>query len=106
MNPEILSKLFPRKREVKCSKCGKKLIVPGMWSEKDRSTLKPYCCATTLLHVQWLICHGWHIRNLGIHDNHPYFCPDCWEEGTPEYQKAEFAEQWVEQAKKWMKDES
>lgn len=93
-----------RVSEVKCFKCGKKLEVPAMYSSKDREVLKPFCCATTVLHVQWMICHGWHIRNLGLTDSHPYFCPDCWKEGTPEYKKLECADQWVEQAKQWMNE--
>lgn len=100
---EIRKRLFPRKSVVKCFCCGKKLIVPGMYGE-DLHSLQPFCCATTVLHVQWLIYHGWHVRNLGLHDSHPYFCPDCWTEGTPEYSRCEYCDEWVEQAKKWMND--
>lgn len=90
---------------VKCHKCGKKLEIPNMMRTKTRdAVLRPYCCTYTLFTVQWLVNHGWHVRNLGVTDNHPYLCPDCWEEGTPEYSKAEHGKQWCEQAQAWLED--
>lgn len=94
--------LDERQTAVKCSCCGKPLVVPNLFGKKVREVLKPFCCATTVLHVQWLIYHGWHVRNLGLHDSHPYFCPDCWKEGTPEYSKSEECEAWCKQAQAWL----
>lgn len=88
---------------VKCYKCGKKLEIPNMMNTKTRdAVLSPYCCTSILFTVQWILHHGWHIRNLGITDSHPYFCPECWEEGSPEYIKAEHGEAWCKQAQAWL----
>jgi len=103
---EILQRLYGKTHEVKCFKCGKKMTLPNM-NMKDRSdkVLSPYCCTGTVFTVQWLIHHGWHIRNLGVTDRHPFFCPDCWEEGTPEYKAHEYGKQWCEQAEMWLKNQ-
>lgn len=88
---------------VKCSKCGSTLGVPNLMQQNTREKiLSPYCCAFTLFCVQWLIHHGWHVRNLGLTDCHPYLCPDCWEEGTPEYEKQDYGEEWCKQAQVWL----
>lgn len=92
-----------KKRYVRCHKCGKEIEIPNLTLEKTRmEVLRPYCCAYTLFTVQWLVYHGWHVRNLGLTDSHPYFCPDCWEDGTPEYEKHDCGEAWCEQAQKWL----
>lgn len=92
-------------RTVKCHKCGKTMEVPNMYSESTRDkVLSPYCCTTSVFTVQWLIHHGWHIRNLGLTDSHPYFCPDCFEEGTPEYEARDYGKQWCEQAESWLNE--
>lgn len=101
---DLINSLHNRRGEVKCHCCGKKLEVPNMYKDADRRKLQPYCCATSLLHVQWLIHHGWHVRNLGLHDPHPFFCPDCWKDGTPEYGKREYCETWCQQAQDWMNE--
>lgn len=88
---------------VKCHKCGNELEMPNMTMEKTRKeVLTPFCCAYSVFSVQWLIHHGWHVRNLGLTDSHPYFCPDCWEDGTPEYNATDYGKQWCEQAEKWI----
>lgn len=96
-------RMFPKISKCKCSVCGKEILVPNP-TEKERTIFNPYCCSTVVLVVQYLIHEGWHIRNLGVTDNHPYFCPDCWKKGTPEYSKAPYNEEWYKQAKEWMED--
>lgn len=90
-----------RTETVKCSYCGKELTIPNMYKRKDLDILKPYCGAATLLTVQWMIHHGWHITTQG---DELFYCPDCFPEGTPEYQEAPYAKDWCEQAEKWMKE--
>ena len=91
--------------QVKCHKCGKTLDIPNMYSEKERNAvLKPYCCATTVLIVQWLIHHGWHVTT---HDANPagaFFCPDCFPKGQPEYSRSAAGQDWCKQAEQWMKE--
>jgi hypothetical protein len=43
--------------KIKCKSCGKELVTPNMYG-KELELLKPYCCASTVLTVQWLIHHG------------------------------------------------
>lgn len=89
---------------VKCYKCGKTIEVPNMMRQEVRSkVLSPYCCAYTVFVVQWLTHHAWHVRNLGLNDSHPYLCPHCFEEGTPEYEATDYGKQWCEQAEAWIK---
>lgn len=95
----LLHNIRNKPNKVKCSVCGKELEVPNMYSEKDRSKLSPFCCAATVFTVQWLVHHGWHVRNLGLHDSHPYYCNDCWVDG-PEYEKKEYGASWCEQLEK------
>lgn len=88
---------------VKCNKCGKTMEIPNLMNDKTRAeVLFPFCCSFSVYVVQWLIHHGWHVRNLGIGDSHPYFCPDCWKEGTPEYEARDYGKQWCEQAQSWL----
>lgn len=47
--------------KVTCKGCGCSLEVPNMYSEKSRKVLQPYCPSTVMLHIQWLLHHGWHI---------------------------------------------
>lgn len=99
--------LYCKDHKVKCLECGKEMLIPNMMREDTRNkVLHPYCCAFTLFAVQWLLHHGWHVRDLGLHDTHPYFCPDCWEEGTPEYSKHDAGKQWCEQAEAWRKEQT
>lgn len=100
---ELKNRLFNRVGTVKCYCCGKEIQVPNML-DKDKGELKPYCLSTILLLEQWLIHEGWHIRDLGRTDNHPYFCPDCWKKGTPEVHRADYCDEWYEQAKAWMNE--
>ena len=103
---KIIASMASKTCTVKCHKCGKTIEVPNMVREDVRNkVLFPYCCATTVFIVQWLIHHGWHIRNLGVTDRHPYICPDCFEEGTPEYKANDYGKQWCEQAESWLKEE-
>lgn len=97
-------RMFPKISKCKCSVCGKEILVPNP-TEKEKTIFNPYCCSTVALIVQYLIHEGWHIRNLGVRDNHPYFCPDCWKEGTPEYKKSSHNEDWFKQAVEWMNKE-
>ena len=90
--------------KVKCYSCGKELEVPNMYSEKDRKLLEPYCCATTVLMVQWLLHHGWHVTTHEADPSGAYFCPDCFPKGQPEYSKSPYGEDWCDQAEKWMKE--
>lgn len=99
--------LYGKDHKVKCHKCGKEMLIPNMMRTETRDkVLHPYCCAYTIFTVQWLLHHGWHVRNLGVTDSHPYFCPDCWEEGTPEYSKSAEGKQWCEQAEAWRKEQT
>lgn len=101
---EILKAIYSKPHTIKCSKCGKTMEVPNLMNEETRDkVLSPYCCTFTVFLCQWLIHHGWHIRNLGIGDSHPYFCPDCFKEGTPEYEARDYGKQWCEQAEAWVK---
>ena len=77
----------------KCSCCGKEIIVPNMYKEKDIRSIKPFCMASTYLTFQWMIHHGWHIsrENRGN-----FYCPDCFPEGTPEMEEHPAAKEWCE----------
>lgn len=101
---EIIELLYSKsnKSKAKCSVCGKEIEIPNMYSEKKLSILSPYCCSTTVFIVQWLIHNGWHVRNLGVQDNHPYYCNDCWIDGTPEYKKADYGDAWCKQVENLM----
>lgn len=94
---DIYNLLYSRRNKVRCSECGKEIGVPNVYNEKERSKLSPYCCAASIFIVQWLIHHGWHVRNLGISDSHPYYCDDCWVVGTPEYSRTEYGDSWCSQ---------
>lgn len=99
--------LDQRSHEVACSVCGKKIVAPTMYSEKERNAiLHPYCCAATVLTCQWLIHHGWHVSSIEANPPHQYYCPDCFPKGIPEYHKAPYAADWCDQAEKWMKEEN
>lgn len=101
-----LKTLYEKDYKVKCHKCGREMLMPNlMKTETMEKILHPYCCTFTSFIVQWLIHHDWHVRNLGVTDNHPYFCPDCWEEGTPEYKAFDCGREWCEQAEEWRKEQ-
>ena len=101
---ELKEKLGMNSRvgKVKCKRCGKELVVPNMYG-KDLELLKPYCCTATVLTVQWLIHHGWHITTYEANPPGAYLCPDCYN-GQPEYHKSQDCDAWCEQAEKWMKE--
>lgn len=105
MTKEEISKLlYGKPHVVKCYKCGKTMEIPNLMNVETRNkVLSPYCCSFVVFCVQWLIHHGWHVRNLGVTDSHPYFCPNCFEEGTPEFKAHEYGKQWCEQAEEWAK---
>ena len=89
--------------KVKCKKCGKELEIPNMFSEKERdAVLKPYCCSTTVLIIQWLIHHGWHVTSREANPAGAYLCSDCYE-GQSEYSRHPYGEDWCKQAEAWMK---
>ena len=100
---EFFSELHKPTTTVKCSVCGKTIEVPKLYLNGERECLKPFCCAATVFTAQYLIHEGWHIRNLGITDSHPYFCPDCWKEGTPEFSRREYCDDWYQQSQEWLK---
>ena len=85
--------------KIKCHKCGREMLIPNLMKPETRKKI------FTFFLIQWLIYHGWHVRNLGVTDNHPYFCPDCWEEGTPEYKAFDCGREWCEQAEEWRKEQ-
>lgn len=93
-----------RTETVKCSCCGKELTIPNMYKRKDLDILKPYCGAATLLTVQWMLHHGWHVATMQADSPGAYYCPDCFPKGTPEYHETEDVASWCEQAEKWMKE--
>lgn len=106
MKKILFNRMNRKKTIVKCHKCGKTLEVPNMMRQEVREgVLSPFCCAYTVFLVQWLIHHGWHIRNFGLTDSHPYFCSDCWEKGIPEYDGTAYGKQWCEQALKWLEQD-
>lgn len=97
--------LNSRVGKVTCKVCGKELKVPNMYSKKERDiVLKPYCCATTVLHVQWLIHHGWHVSSYEANPAGAFYCPNCFPKGTPEFSRREYGKDWCEQAEKWMNE--
>lgn len=101
---EILKLLYGKPYIVKCYKCGKAMEIPNLMDDETRNNiLSPFCFSFIAFIEQWLIHHGWHVRNLGIGDKHPYFCPDCFEEDTPEYEARDYGEQWCKQAEAWVK---
>lgn len=101
---EFLARLRKPTETCRCFKCGKTIEVPKLYLQKDRDAcLKPYCCAATVFMVQYLIHEGWHVRNLGLSDRHPYFCPDCWKEGTPEYSRSAYCDDWYQQSQEWLR---
>lgn len=91
--------------KVSCKGCGKQLEVPNMYSEKERNdVLKPYCCSSVVLIIQWLIHHGWHVTTRDANPSGAYFCPDCFPKGQPEYNESPAGAEWCKQAEGWMKE--
>ena len=90
--------------KVSCKGCGKIIEVPNMYSEKSRRLLKPYCPSTVMLHIQWLLHHGWHVTKHEANPPAAFFCPDCFPEGQPEYKQFHELDPWIEQAEAWMKE--
>lgn len=92
-----------RVRKVKCCGCGKEIEIPNMYAE-EREKLVPFCCATTVLIVQWLIYHGWHVTTNEVNPPGAFFCQDCFPKGQAEYHRGPSCETWVKQAEAWMKE--
>lgn len=44
-------------------------------------------------------------RKCTVTDDHPYFCPDCWKEGTPEYKDFDYGREWCKQAEEYRKEQ-
>lgn len=89
--------------KVRCFKCWKELEMPNMLSEKLRKeVLRPYCPTGTVFTIGWLITHGWHCTRHEADPSGAFLCPDCYEEGTPEYIKTKFVDDWCKQAEDWM----
>ena len=44
------------------------------------------------------------LRDRGISDNHPFYCPDCWDDTEPEYSKHPKSDEWVEKGNEWLKE--
>lgn len=98
---EILNQLNAPTQKVKCSKCGKIIEIPN----PPNKTLKNWGCYTyTIFQVAYLISNNWHIRNRGVTDNHPFFCPDCWDGTEPEFTRHPLVGIWVEKSKEWLKN--
>ena len=89
---------------VRCKRCGKELLSPAMYSEKEREVLQPYCCTATVLTVQWLIGHGWHVTTYDADPPGAYYCPDCFPQGQPEYSRRPYCDDWCRQAEQWMNE--
>ena len=97
--------LDSRVGKVRCKVCGKELEVPNMYREEERNAvLTPYCSTTTVLHVQWLIGHGWHVSTYDAEPAGAFYCPDCFPKGTPEYSQRPYCKDWCEQAGRWMRE--
>lgn len=90
--------------KVTCKGCGCSLEVPNMYSEKSRKVLQPYCPSTVMLHIQWLLHHGWHITKHEANPLQTFFCPNCFPDGQSEYKQFHEFDPWIEQASKWMKE--
>lgn len=103
---ELLDRLNEPTVTYRCSKCGKTIEIPHLMNDKERGYLKPYCWSFMVFAVQYLIHEGWHIRDLGLSDSHPYFCPDCWKEGIPEFKKRDCCDEWYEQSQAWLKSKN
>jgi hypothetical protein len=90
-----------RVQKVKCYRCGKTLETPNMYGKK-LELLDPYCPSATIFVVQWLIHHGWHCLTSEATPSGAFLCPDCFQEGQPEYHRSSECGAWCEQAEKWM----
>jgi len=87
----------------KCQKCGKEIEIPFL-KTKELKQLYPFCATNVILHVQFAIHSGWHVRNLGVTDTHPFFCSDCWDEGTPEYHGFPEDKVWIDQCRQFKEE--
>jgi len=96
--------LDSRVGKVRCKKCGKEMEVPNMYGSEERALLEPFCCSTVVLHVQWLIHHGWHVAKHEATPSGAFLCEECYTPGIPEYTKSPYCEKWCEQAEAWMRD--
>lgn len=106
MTFEELRKKFgldSRVGRVACKSCGKELEVPNMYG-KERELLTPFCGSTVMLHIHWLLYHGWHVTNREANPPDTYFCPNCFPKGQPEYKLYHDYDPWIEQASTWMKE--
>ena len=100
---ELLDRVHKPTATHVCSICRKKIEVPSLTNE-ERYAMKPCCPSWAVFVVQFLIHEGWHIRNLGVDDKHPYFCPDCWTEGTPEFSRRDYCDDWYKQSQEFLND--
>ena len=99
---EFLNKINEPTQKVRCFKCGGELEFPNPPSE----LLNSWGCITKVVFtVANLIANGWHVRNRGIHDNHPYYCPKCWDGTEPEYGKHPLSDEWVKKGEKWFHEQ-
>lgn len=97
----LLLRINAPTQKVKCFRCGKELEIPN----PPIKVLESWgCMAKTVFVVANLLDNGWHIRNRGITDNHPYFCPDCWDCKDEEYHKLRGSDEWVRKGKNWLKE--
>lgn len=97
---DFLAEMQNPTMKVKCFKCGKEIELPN----PSIKIINSWGCASKAMFiVANLISQGWHIRNRGITDNHPYYCPDCWDGTEPEYTRHPITEIWVEKGKEWLK---
>lgn len=99
---DLLLRINAPTMKVSCSQCGKELLLPN----PPIKVLESWgCMAKTVFVVANLIDNGWHVRNRGITDRHPYFCPDCWTGSEEEYHKLRYSDEWVAKGKQWLKEQ-
>ena len=98
---DFLAEMQKPTQKVKCYKCGMEIEYPN----PPIKVVNSWGCATKTVFINaYIIVNGWHVRNRGITDNHPFYCPDCWDGMEPEYSKHPKSDEWVEKGNEWLKE--